>query len=402
MGSETNTIDQHTCFHCGDECDSNPILFDSKDFCCEGCKLVYQVLSENNLNTFYDLNASPGISGKRKAKARYDYLEDSSIEEKLISFKDDKKTMVSFDLPQIHCSSCIWLLEHLYKVHPAILQSRVDFMRKQATVMFDHSRISFKEVVEILDKIGYPPKLSLENTETGKANPQRDTTNFKIGLSFFCFGNIMMLSFPEYFGLDFQSEQLFHSLFGVLNILLALPVLLYADIDFLVSAWKSIRSRSLNIDVPISLGILVMFFRSVFEIVTESGPGYMDSFTGLVFFLLIGRKFQHHTYRQLSFDRDFKSYFPIAVTTISENSESSKALSELEKGDTILIRNEELVPTDSTLVGGKAVIDYSFVTGENRPVKIGHGDTIYAGGRQLGPPITLNVEKKVSQSKLTQ
>lgn len=402
MGSVTDTSKKETCFHCGDECEDTSITLDSKNFCCEGCKLVYQVLSENNLNTFYDLNSSPGTSAKKRTATRYEYLNDSSIENRLVAYKDAERTMVCFNLPQIHCSSCIWLLEHLYKVHPGITMSRVDFMRKEASVMFDHHKISLKEVAELLDRIGYPPKLSLHNTDDIKESKRRDYTNFKIGLAFFCFGNIMMLSFPEYFGLDFESKALFNDLFGLLNIILALPVLLYADTEFLVSAWKSIRARSLNIDVPISIGILVMFIRSVFEILTETGPGYMDSFTGLVFFLLLGRRFQNHTYKQLSFDRDFKSYFPIAVTTITDGEESSKALSDLEKGDQILIRNEELIPADSILLDGDAMIDYSFVTGENKPVKVGTGDVIYAGGRQIGLPLRLKVDKRVSQSKLTQ
>jgi Cu+-exporting ATPase len=402
MDSPTDTLSKNRCFHCGDECIEDDISFDAKSFCCEGCKLVYQVLSENKLDTFYNLNTSPGTSGRTKQKVRYEFLEDSLISDKLVSYKDDTKTMVSFNLPQVHCSSCIWLLEHLYRVHPGILQSRVDFMRKEATVMFDHTKISLKEVAELLDRIGYPPKLSLENTASDKKKPKRDYSNFKIGIAFFCFGNIMMVSFPEYFGLDIQSREMFKEIFGILNILLALPVLLYADIEFLISAWKSVRARSLNIDVPISLGIIVMFFRSVVEIITDTGPGYMDSFTGLVFFLLVGRRFQHHTYKQLSFDRDFRSYFPIAVTTINDTGESSKALSELGKGDLIMIRNEELVPADSILVEGSAMIDYSFVTGENTPLKVDTGEMIYAGGRQKGLPITLKVDKKVSQSKLTQ
>lgn len=157
----------------------------------------------------------------------------------------------------------------------------------------------------------------------------------------------------------------------------------------------------MNIDAPIALAILVTFIRSVYEVWSGTGGGYFDSMTGIVFFMLLGRVLQDKTYQQLSFDRDFTSYFPLAVTALKEGVQTPTRLPDIKIGDTLLIHNEELVPADGILVRGKALIDYSFVTGESALVPKETGEIVYAGGRQSGSNIELLVVKEVAQSYLT-
>ncbi|MCU0382318.1 MAG: HAD-IC family P-type ATPase, partial [Chitinophagaceae bacterium] len=218
----------------------------------------------------------------------------------------------------------------------------------------------------------------------------------------FCFGNIMMLSFPEYFSSGQISEKGLRELFSYLNLALSLPVILYSASEFFVSAWKGLRQRWLNIDAPIALAILVAFGRSLYEILSGTGPGYLDSMSGIVFFMLIGRWFQNMTYDSFSFDRDYKSYFPLGVTVIREDAEKNIPVSKLEKGDRIRVRNEEMIPADAVLRNGDARIDYSFVSGEHTPVLKRRGELIYAGGKQCGSAIELEVVTPASQSYITQ
>jgi Cu+-exporting ATPase len=188
-----------------------------------------------------------------------------------------------------------------------------------------------------------------------------------------------------------------------MNIMLGTAVAFYSGSPYLVSAWKGLRRRFVSIDVPIALGILVLFFRSVYEILTDSGPGFMDSLAGLVFFLLVGKWYQGKTYQALSFERDYRSWFPVAVTTLGDDgSEGILPLKNLKPGMRILVRNKELVPADALLVRGEGMIDYSFVTGESSPVERREGQRVFAGGRQTGPAIELIVEKEVTQSRLTE
>ncbi|HSH66925.1 MAG TPA: heavy metal translocating P-type ATPase metal-binding domain-containing protein, partial [Bacteroidia bacterium] len=393
------------CYHCGEPCVKQPILINHKPFCCEGCKLVYELIEENNLCTYYTLNSNPGISpDERISNTKFHYLDEEEVSKKLIEFTDGKIARITFFIPKIHCSSCIWLLENLHKIEKEVISSSVNFLKKEATVIFNVRGIKLSELVSLLAHIGYEPLLSLNDLENRVSKRSNKIHVIKIGIAGFCFGNIMMLSFPEYFSMgDFADQVNLRHFFGFINLVLAIPVLFYSASDFFVSAWKSIRYRYINIDVPISLAIIITFLRSVFEILSYSGAGYLDSMTGIVFFMLIGRYFQNRTYETISFDRDYKSYFPIGVIKKEVNGEEvSCQVADLKKGDRIMIRNNELIPSDSILISEETHVDYSFITGESAPVKIEKGEFIYAGGKQLGGAIELTVFKASSQSYLTQ
>jgi Cu+-exporting ATPase len=213
----------------------------------------------------------------------------------------------------------------------------------------------------------------------------------------------MLLSFPEYFEVKEYWLDQYRGFFRVLIFALSLPSFFYSASGYYVSAYKSIKSGMLNIDIPIALGIIVMFVRSTFDIILDYGSGFFDSLTGLIFFMLLGKMFQIKTYSFLSFERDFKSYFPIAITKINkDNSEVSVPIYDVIKGDRLLIRNQELIPVDGILISENAEIDYSFVTGEAIPITKKSGDKVFAGGKQIGKIIEMEVLHSVSQSYLTQ
>lgn len=395
-----NNFTALNCYHCGEVCEDQSNVLKEKAFCCEGCKMVYEILNTNDLTQFYHTTATPaGISLKDKKKEAFTYLDDASIVAQLIDFKNEKIIKSTFYIPQIHCASCIWLLENLFKINEAIVASRVNFLKKQIYITYDNNTISYRKVVELLASIGYSPTIHLDNLSSPKKQPIDMRFYYQLGVAGFAFGNIMLFSLPEYLGLK---DHTFKEVFGYLNILLILPVVLYSAKDYWRSAWQGLQQRQLNIDVPITLGIITLFVRSVYEIGSHTGSGYLDSLVGLVFFLLIGKWFQKVTYHQLSFERDYKSYFPIATTIIKNGVSSAIALSKVRIGDILLIRNKELIPADGILQEGTARIDYSFVTGESEPVRKNSGEWVYAGGKQLGSSINIKVSKPIAQSYLTQ
>lgn len=389
------------CYHCGDECNTGEIVKDNKDFCCSGCKTVYEIFSENDLTCYYDLEQNPGGSPEF-VEGRFDFLENEQIQEKLIEFTDGETEIIQLYIPHIHCSSCIWILENLQKLNKGIISGQVNFPEKTANITYKKQKVSLKEVVILLASIGYEPYISLEDFDKKEKITDRSLI-YKIGIAGFAFGNVMFLSFPEYFEVSEYWLEQYKPLFRWLMFAFSLPVVFYAAQDFFISSYKGIKSKMLNIDIPIALGISVLFIRSTAEIIFDLGTGFFDSLTGLVFFLLLGKLVQQKTYSFLSFERDYKSYFPIAVTKINdEGLEENLPIYDIEKGDRILIRNGELIPVDGILVKGKASLDYSFVTGEAKAVEKNLGDKIYAGGKQKSSVIELIADKSVEQSYLTQ
>ncbi|MDI1317411.1 heavy metal translocating P-type ATPase metal-binding domain-containing protein [Flavobacterium sp.] len=395
-------MDTEKCFHCGlDVVKQDEIIFDEKLFCCNGCKTVYEIFSTNNMMSYYDFEKSPGarpLEGNQK----YGFLDNEKIVEKLLDFKEGTTQIVSLQIPHIHCSSCIWILENLHRLQKNITASQVNFHEKKVRITYNSEAISLKAIVTLLQSIGYEPYISLDNYETKKITTDRSLT-YKLGVAFFCFGNIMLLSFPEYFDVNEFWLDHYKNFFRWLIFALSLPSFFYSATDYYVIAYKSIKSKTMNIEIPIALGIVVMFVRSTFDIVSGHGQGFFDSLTGLIFFMLLGKMFQIKTYSFLSFERDYKSYFPVAVTRLTnDGGEDAVPIHEINKGDRLLIRNQELIPTDGILISENGSIDYSFVTGESIPVTKKSGDKLFAGGRQSGSVIEMEVLNSVSQSYLTQ
>jgi Cu+-exporting ATPase len=396
-----HTLEKIKCYHCGQPCPSKDFRAGEKAFCCYGCKVIYEIINSNDLCEYYEIADHPGSQRSAEATAAdnlFAYLDEKQVRARLLEFDSEEFCRVKFYVPAIHCSSCIWLLEHLERMHRGIFKSQVHFAARTVTIDFDPARVMLSAIAGTLNSLGYAPVINLEGKELHRQRSNQSLV-LRLAIAGFVFGNVMLFSFPEYLGLENDADL--SRMFSWLNLLLAVPVLLYSASGYLVSTFKSLRQRQVNIDVPITFGLFALFFRSSWDIITASGPGYLDSFTGLVFFLLIGKWFQERTYQSLSFERDYKSYFPLAVQRFSGGEWRPIVVYDLQRGDRIRVRNQEIVPADCVLAGNKAQIDYSFVSGEARPVKAVRGGIVFAGGRIIGQPVELVVDKPVSQSHLT-
>ena len=399
----TKQVDKLACFHCGDTCPDQTIAIGDKFFCCNGCKTVFEILNANELCDYYTIENQPGITPKQDLITdRFAYLDDEAVRGQVVEFSDGKTEKVTFHTPAMHCASCIWLLEKLHDMDSRVFQSQVNFPRKEVSISYNREEMKLSEAAALVSSLGYEPLISLDTVGQREQSSAEKKLYLKIGLAGFSFGNVMILSFPEYLSRTGDVDPVFKMVFGYLSLALSIPVLIYAARDYYTSAWAGIKSKTVNIDVPVTLGIGMLFLRSAWEILTQTGVGYLDSFTGLVFFLLLGRIFQQKTYDILSFERDYKSFFPLSVTRKVNNVEAVVPVSKLMPGDRIVVRNQELIPADSVLLKSRAFIDYSFVSGESDPVTKDAGDFIYAGGRQMGTTIELEVIKEPSQSYLTQ
>jgi len=393
------------CVHCGNSCGKSPVIFGENPFCCSGCSTVYQILNASQLKQYYQIEPMPGIridDEKRPASETYAFLDLDKFKSQILTFSEGGISKVSFFIPTIHCASCIWLLENLHQLNAGIIQSFVNFPKKEINITFKDCEITLRQLVELLVSIHYIPEINQHSIEKPSGDKAEKRLFIKIGVAAFSFMNAMIYHFPQYLpGHQFLDADM-KSLFGWLSVLLAIPVLIFSASDYFLTAWKSLKKKMISIDLPIALGLITLFTQSLAEILSGRGIGYIDSLTGLVFFMLIGRWYQGKTYQALSFERDYKTYFPLAVTKITEEGTTTIALEDLKAGDRILVRNQEIIPADSVLKSETANIDYSFVTGESMPVVKRAGDFVFAGGRQIGSAIELIIEKEVQQSYLTQ
>lgn len=375
------------------------LVANARDFCCQGCQAVHDLLHESGLHGYYELEKRPGTRTVANAdEARAELFDLPEVREKLVEFSEGGITRVKLHVPQMHCSSCIWLLEHLERLEPAVVRSRVRFGQKELTVNFREGQLGLRGLVELLRRIGYGPQLTAAKDAPRHRGVPR-MLYVRLGVAGFCFGNSMLFSFPEYLGAD-PGDGLLLKGFGYLNLLFSLPVVLFSAKDFFTGALAGLRARRINIDQPIALGIVALFARSMADLLSGAGPGYFDSLAGLVFFLLIGRWYQAYTYQALSFDRALDDFLPIAVVRLRNGREEHAGVGDLRPGDRILVRDQELVPVDGILRSGQGRLDNSFITGEPLPVRKEPGDTIHAGGRQRGAAMEVEVLRPFAESHL--
>lgn len=390
------------CYHCGTPCVDQQWDHQEHSFCCQGCRIVYDLLNENGLSNFYRIQPQSGVKVEGNPDSdRFAYLDDAAVLDALLDYHQGRRAKVTFSIPSIHCVACVWLLENLYQLGTGMGESKVNFPRKEVRINFDPTVIKLSELVQLLTRLGYEPELTWSDV-SGKTSKSRfKRIHLQVGIAGFAFGNIMLFSFPSYAGMSQLDGQGFHAFFAWLGVLVSVPVLLYSALDYWKAAWNCWSRRMLTIELPIAIGLVALFGQSLHEISTGTGEGYLDSFCGLVFFLLCGKLFQQKTYDRMSFDRDFRSFFPLSVVRLEEGKERTVPVSSIQIGDWVLLRHGDLVPADARLMAGEAVMDYSFVTGESDPVECREGDKIFAGGRQKGGRMQVEIIKPVSQSYLT-
>lgn len=386
------------CYHCGETCEEEIIRYDEKSFCCHGCEQVYKLLSDNALGDYYTCDVNPG---KSPSAQNFDFLNHPHFRDQLISFSSKGVSKVHFHLPAIHCRSCLYLLENLARIEPAVVKSNLNFGKKELTVWFTEDQIDLGHLASLLARLGYEPLIDSgeEQAQQKKRTSQQNQLFLKLGIAGFCAGNAMLFSFPEYLGIEAGSLK---SLFGYINIALGSIAVFYSGSDYFSNVWSHIKLRKLTIELPILLGILVGYSRSVYEVFSQTGAGYIDSVSGLLFFLLIGKWFQQKSFDFLSFERNYKAYFPLVISKLILGKEQTCPLEEIEVGDRLIIRNQEIIPADAILLKGKSQMDYSFVTGESEYIALEPGNSMYAGGRHNGELIEIEIKKALNQSHLTQ
>ena len=361
---------------------------------------MYRIIEEHGLGAFYACAPEERVPTPAAARDpdRFAVLDDPDISGRFTNVGPNGRATATLVLPAIHCASCVWLLERLHRLDPGIGRSEVDLYRRTVRVEFNPGAITLRQLAERIATLGYEPQLDPERLPAAMP-PSRRGLYLRIGVAGFAFGNVMLFSIPRYAnGAPLEPE--FQRLFDVLNLLFALPVLFFSASVYFQSAWRALRARTMVLDIPIALGLAALFGRSVFDIATGTGEGFLDSFAGLVFFLLIGRLFQQKAFDRIAFDRTMRSFLPLSVRVEQGRTAEMTPIDALQPGDTIVVRPGEVVPADSALLDEGGAIDYAFVTGESRAHELLKDAVVSAGGRVVGRALRLSVIRPVSQGRL--
>ncbi|MFZ5628950.1 MAG: heavy metal translocating P-type ATPase [Spirochaetota bacterium] len=385
----------HACAHCGAAGAS--ILRGAEKFCCEGCAQVYSILKDQDMLGFYEIPDNSIRSLKEKPVADYGYCDSEWFRRMFVRPSGSTGWAIRMRLPDIHCAACVWLLEKLPEMLEGVTSARINYLRKQLDISAS-ADLRVSQLVQFVANLGYPPDFAKESAASRRLSAYDKSLLRKMAVAAFGFGNAMLFSLPEYFTAHLESS--FSRTFMALNAAISVVVLIYSAGDFFRSAWRALKQRQIVIDVPISIGIAAMFTRSAVDVVTGTSAGYFDTFTGLIFFLLIGRFVQSRSYAWLNFERDNLLFLPLAVRVRTATGEAVTPVQQVKRGDTLRLLAGEISPTRCRVISEEGAADYAFITGESLPVSLKRGDVFEPGGKVVGQSLLLEVLEEVDQARL--
>ncbi|HSE84454.1 MAG TPA: heavy metal translocating P-type ATPase [Thermodesulfobacteriota bacterium] len=386
--SENSSINQHLkqthCLHCGDELAPGSIVeSDGNLFCCIGCRSVYEFLHQLGLEDYYKIKETFDEKGKRQlpigpeSSESYEYLNQDNFVK--LYTTEEYPLKMNFYIEGIHCAACLWLIERVPERVPDVKSVSLNMSTNVAEVTFAGSN-RFSAFPEILKRFGYkahPVKIDEEAKELKDRENRKSL--LRLGVAAVCAGNIMLLSAAVYSG----ATGIFAKNFGLINLLLSIPVVTYSAFPFYRSVFSSVRAKRTTIDIPIVFVIAVGFILSAYNYLKGSDQVYFDSITVFIFLLLTSRYFLKSIQEKVSGNQPLKktlfSSNRILVWDKKTRQYFFQPISSLKPEDKIKLAKGEWIPVDGKLISANAQLNLSVLTGENIPKTVLRDDDVYAG-----------------------
>lgn len=395
----TTNFTEVNCFHCGLPT-KNPITEDDHHFCCQGCKSVFSIIQDNDLEKYYSLKEEAGVSETApvlETRENYEYFDEESFKQEYLKEEDGFLSLTLY-LEGVHCIACLWLIENLPQVFDDIVSVGLDF---------DNSLASFKlkknahlsNIANGLSRLGYKPHPFKNNDELKELKTKEEREFLiRLGVAMACMGNILLFSISVYAGLEGRLK----SQFEWLSFFITLPVIFYCAQPFYKSALSSIRQKRINIDFPISLALIAGTFGGLYTLITGHGEVYFDSLTSLVFLLLLSRyillKIKHNGVNSSSLEY-FSSFGSVKILD-NDGNESSILAKYLKLDDLILLKDSDMIPGDGIIQSGSGYVNTSLLTGESNPIKVSTGSQVFSGTQVISGDFKVKVNRLGDETQL--
>jgi Cu2+-exporting ATPase len=395
-----------TCDHCGLAVPAGLVVAGAdQQFCCHGCRAVYESLHACGLERYYDLAAKEAAQGEARpanvTNRRFEHLDRPEFLAKHVRIASDGRRSVELRIDGIHCGACVWLLEAMPRIVPGLIEARINLGRSSATVDWDPSRISLSAIAQRFDTLGYQllPLADANSRERDRAIDR--TWLIRIGVSAAIATNAMAIAFALYGTLFSSMAPAFRFFFQWIAVGLAILSLAFPGRIFFRNAIAALRTRTPHMDLPVATGLFGAVVAGTINTIIGHGWIYCESATMLVFLLLVGRFVQ---YRQQRKARQEVELITSLVPAIARRRENDGTLAEvpiesLLKGDVVEVPAGETVPCDGRLLQSSARFDCSILTGESRPNLLLDGDPVYAGTRPIDRPVEVQVETAGAETR---
>ncbi len=386
------------CAHCGADVPRG--LLDpsaAQQFCCHGCQAVYATIHGCGLDQYYALReaALDGAPAPAVASAdrRFEEFDDAAFRARFVRSTGTGVSQVEFALEGVHCAACLWLIERLPRLVPGVVDARLNLGRRTVRLIWDDQTVTLAEVARRLAGLGYTPH-ALTNDRAAALQTAEDRGYMvRIAAAGAIAGNVMLLAFALYGGMFHGIEREFAELFRWTSAGLTLVALLWPGRVFYRNALHAVRARTINMDVPVAVGLTAGMTWSLLATVRGVGEVYFDSVTLLVFLLLVGRWIQLRQQRRSADAVDLLyAMTPRHARRVDGDQRREVPIESLPHDAVVEVRAGETVPIDGEVMTGVSSIDAAWLTGESQPFGVAPGARVCAGHVNLGAPIRVRVE----------
>ncbi|MDQ7007181.1 MAG: heavy metal translocating P-type ATPase [Acidobacteriota bacterium] len=397
-----------SCTHCGLPVPAALVEEGAeRQFCCEGCRTVFAVIHEHGLDGYYNLAREAEAQQPRVTGRAYEEFDDPAFFALYCRRLDDSLAETELYLEGVHCAACVWLVEKVPQVMEGVLEVRLDLGRSRARVRWDPRRLSLSRVAGLLDSLGYPVHPYRASAAEERARREDRRFLLRLGITGAVAGNVMLIAFALYGGMFHGMAREYETFFRWVSLLLTLPAVIWGGGVFFRGAWGAWRTRTLHMDLPISIGIAAGFGWGALNTIRGTGEVYFESVTALIFLLLAGRFIQRR--RQRAAADAAGLLFSLAprtarvLDTLDEGAVGREVPVEaLTPGSLVEVRAGETVPADGVVVEGASALDLALLTGESQPAPIAVGDEVFAGTLNLGSRLVVRVERTGEQTRVGQ
>ncbi|MGV2989316.1 heavy metal translocating P-type ATPase [Vibrio sp. E150_011] len=394
-----------SCYHCGEEVpvDTNycvHILDEDRDMCCPGCESVAQTIVDSGLVSYYQYRTAPAekadlVPEQLKALIHYD---NEDIQSEFVRSHEDEKE-VTLSIEGVSCAACAWLIEKRMSNEPGIIAIRVNTTTNRALLRWDSSQTKLSQLLSAIHELGYKAApFEADKQEADYHNTMKQYL-YRLGIAGLATMQVMMLAVALYLEVFGSLETEFKNYFRWVSLIFATPVLMYSALPFYLNAWRSLKGRTLGMDVPVSIALIFAYVASLVATVTEQGEVFFESISMFTFFLLVGRYLEMRARRKAAAaSGNLLKLIPAIANRLDGEQIPVKSL---QVGDQVRVLPGEHIPADGIVMNGRIHVDESMLTGESLPVVKHQQDTVYAGTLNGDEAFDLEVRSTKADSMIS-
>ncbi|RZU47201.1 Cu2+-exporting ATPase [Fluviicoccus keumensis] len=391
-----------TCYHCGEPLPARPlqvtILGEARPMCCVGCQAVASAIVDSGLENYYlertEISPTAPLPDKLERLAGYDHPETQAQ----FVHREDDLACAELTVEGLSCAACAWLIERRLQQEPAVRQASVNLSNHRLRVLWDDVRTPLSTLLADLDRLGYRARPFRQDTHAGQLRRESRLMLKQLGVAALGSMQVMMYAGSLYLGIE---EADFRDFFRWTCLVVTIPVFFYSGYPFYRSAWISLRNRSLNMDVPVSIALISTFLISVYATITSTGDIYFDSVSMFIFLLLTGRFLETRARQQAGETaNDLSPVMPELAHLQLPGGSEDVPVTQLQPGDRVMIRPGESIPCDGRVIEGQSQVSEALLTGEPLPIDKAPGDTLSGGSQNHDGPLLVEVLRPSSGSTL--